>query len=93
MKIEMEIKPKVKKTKVDYNHTYYMKHKTENHKRQMLSCIRTRGRVPHLYTVLQRNLNITEVSDAWADYKAKMQDQAIAPNKILEMRVLIGNMI
>ena len=28
---------KLKKTKVDYNHTYYMKHKTENHKRQMLS--------------------------------------------------------
>tara|TARA_B100000795_G_scaffold106246_1_gene78404 strand:+ start:105 stop:386 length:282 start_codon:yes stop_codon:yes gene_type:complete len=93
MQIEMENAPKVKKTKVDYNRTYYMKHKTENHKRQMLSCIRTRGRVPHLYTVLQRNLNITEVSDAWADYKVKMQGKEIAPNKILEMRVLIGNMI
>ena len=70
-----------------------MKHKTENHKRQMLSCIRTRGRVPHLYTVLQRNLSITDVSDSWAGYKERMQGKEIAPNKILEMRVLICNMI
>ena len=84
---------KIKKTKVDYNHTYYMKHKVENHKRQILSCIRTRGRVPHLYTVLQRKLSIKEVSDAWAGYKNIMQGQEIPPNKILEMRVLIGNMI
>ena len=88
-----EIKTKVKKTKVDYNHTYYMKHKVENDKRQILSCIRTRGRVPHLYTVLHRNLSIQDVSDAWAGYKDRMQGQEIAPNKILEMRVLVGNMI
>ena len=85
--------PKVKKTKADYNHTYYMKHKAENHRRQMLSCIRTHGRVPHLYTVLQRKLSIKDVSDAWADYKERMDGQEIPPNKILEMRVLIGNMI
>jgi len=84
---------KVKKTKAYYNHTYYMKNKAENHRRQMLSCIRTHGRVPHLYTVLQRKLSITEVSDAWALYKQKMEGREIAPNKILEMRVLIGNMI
>ena len=72
----MDAEPKMKKTKTDYNRTYYMNHKAENHKRQMLSCIRTHGRVPHLYTVRQRKLS-----------------QEIAPNKILEMRVLIGNMI
>ena len=84
---------KIKKTKTDYNRTYYMKNKAENHRRQMLSCIRLHGRVPHLYTVLQRKLSIKDVSDAWAVYKNKMYGQEIAPNKILEMRVLIGNMI
>ena len=93
MDSQKPIETKIKKTKVDYNHTYYMKHKVENHKRQILSCIRTRGRVPHLYTVLHRNLSIKDVSDAWAGYKERMQGEEIAPNKILEMRVLIGNMI
>ena len=91
--IDYEQPTKAKKTKADYNHMYYMKHKVENHKRQMLSCIRIHGRVPHLYTVLHRKLSIKEVSDAWAVYKDRMQGQEIPPNKILEMRVLIGNMI
>ena len=84
---------KVKKTKAEYNNAYYMKNKAQNHRRQMLSCIRTNGRVPHLYTVLHRKLSIKEVSDAWGVYKEKMQGQEIAPNKNFEMRVLIGNMI
>ena len=84
---------KIKKTKKEYNNAYYLKNKAQNHRRQMLSCIRTNGRVPHLYTVLQRKLSIKEVSDAWGVYKEKMEGQEIAPNKIFEMRVLIGNMI
>ena len=84
---------KIKKSRSEYNHTYYMKHKIENHRRQMLSCIRTHGRVPHLYTVLQRKLSIKDISDAWAVYKDKMVGQEIPPQKIMEMRVLIGNMI
>ena len=84
---------KVKKTKAEYNNTYYLKNKAQNHRRQMLSCIRTNGRVPYLYTVLQRKITIKEVSDAWSVYKEKMEGQEIAPNKKFEMRVLIGNMI
>ena len=84
---------KTKKSRVDYNHTYYMKHKAENDKRQLLSMIRTKGRVPHLHTVQRRKINIKELTDAWAVYKDRMEGQEIPPNKILEIRVLVGNMV
>jgi hypothetical protein len=84
---------KTKKTRVDYNHTYYMNHKAENDKRQLLSLIRTKGRVPHLHTVQRRNINIKELTDAWAAYKNRMEGKEIPPNKIAEMRVLVANMI
>ena len=84
---------KTKKTRVEYNHTYYLKHKAENDKRQLLSLIRTKGRVPHLHTVQRRNINIKELTDAWAAYKNRMEDKEIPPNKIAEMRVLVANMI
>ena len=70
-----------------------MNHKAENDKRQLLSLIRTKGRVPHLHTVQRRNINIKELTDAWAAYKNKMEGKEIPPNKIAEMRVLVANMI
>ena len=82
-----------KLTKAERNRLYYYSNKFENHRRQLLSCIRTKGRVPHLYTVLQRKISLKEVSDAWAVYKEKMQGKEIAPSKTYEMKVLIGNMI
>ena len=91
--MEQENSPKTKKSRVDYNHTYYLKHKAENDKRQLLSLIRTKGRVPHLHTVQRRNINIKELIDAWAAYKDRMEGQVIPPNKIAEMRVLVGNMV
>ena len=91
--MEQENSPKTKKSRVDYNHTYYLKHKAENDKRQLLSLIRTKGRVPHLHTVQRRKINIKELIDAWAAYKDRMEGQVIPPNKIAEMRVLVANMI
>ena len=70
-----------------------MNHKAENDKRQLLSLIRTKGRVPHLHTVQRRNINIKELTDAWAAYKDRMEGKEIPPNKIAEMRVLVANMI
>ena len=84
---------KTKKTRVEYNHTYYMNHKAENDKRQLLSLIRTKGRVPHLHTVQRRNINIKELTDAWQAYKNKMEGKEIPPNKLSEFRVLVGNMV
>ena len=89
----MKVCEQPKVTKAERNRLYYYSHKAENHRRQLLSCIRTRGRVPKLYTVLQRKITLKEVSDAWGVYKEKMEGQEIAPSKTYEMKVLIGNMI
>ena len=81
----------VKKTRVDYNHAYYVKHKAENDKRQLLSLIRTKGRVPHLSTVQRRNIHVKEVIDAWQAYKDKAKE--IPPTKVLEMKALVSSMV
>ena len=81
----------VKKTRVDYNHAYYVKHKAENDKRQLLSLIRTKGRVPHLSTVQRRNIDIVELIYAWAVYKDNNKD--IPPNKIADMKALVSSMV
>ena len=81
----------VKKTRVAYNHAYYVKHKAENDKRQLLSLIRTKGRVPHLSTVQRRNIDVKEVIDAWQAYKDKAKE--IPPTKVLEMKALVSSMV
>ena len=81
----------VKKSRVDYNHAYYVKHKAANDKRQLLSLIRTKGRVPHLSTVQRRNIDIKELIDAWQAYKDKAKE--IPPTKVLEMKALVSSMV
>ena len=45
----MEEEAKTKKTRVEYNHQYYLKNKAQNDKRQLLSLIRTKGRVCRIF--------------------------------------------
>ena len=90
------MKPKKeKKSKAQSNREYYMKHKEANHRTSLLSDIRINGRVPHLYTILKRKLQITDVLDAWKIYESNMKQKGedIPELKLLEMRLLIGNMV
>ena len=93
--MEISKTKKERKSKSQSNSEYYQKNKEKNHRNALLSDIRTNGRVPHLFTVHKRKLSISEVVDAWKRYEAKTMEtgEEIAPLKIMEMRVLIGNMI
>lgn len=84
-----------RKPKSVSNHEYYIKHKEKNHRDSLLSCIRHHGRVPLLSTAWKRGLKMEDVDEAWHFYEKKcmLEGVEIPPLKVLEMRVLIGNLI
>jgi hypothetical protein len=84
-----------RKPKSVSNHEYYVKHKEKNHRDSLLSCIRHRGRVPLLRTAWKRGLTMEDVDEAWHFYveKCMLEGVDIPHLKLLEMRVLIGNLI
>ena len=93
--MDMDAPKRVNKPKSQSNHEYYVKHKEKNHRESALSYIRTRGRVPLLRTAWKRQMTMQDVADAWQCYMEKCVKEGVEiPRlKMMEMRVLIGNLM